>query len=1726
MDASDNENTTGMNLEIHHQDRHLVQDIRAREPEVTLMGERYSVDVHGQTSGESRRVMTRDTSGIHRESESRRVKTHLLSGMQRESESRRVKTHLSSGMQRESESRRVKTHLSSGMQRESESRRVKTHLSSGVQRENESRRVTTHFSSGNHREGESDQVETRPSPSTRREGESRRGNTGEMTECYRESIHRFETSRSSNRRSVSHRRVLQTPNRLDHRRNGESAVNSRSNNEQQYRRSCSQSQIAAAAINYSQRSRSNSRQRRRYSSRSRSPEIGLHNESRNIPTLHHRPISHKANNGMHSHTSYCVRENYASNSLKRNRHRSASGSPPTHKIRESNTNEILDKFLHILDSMKGSSSKLSLNNVVPEFDPMKKDQTILTWLTKVEECSSIYGWNERETIHFALPKLVGVAKSWYQGLDTVMLSWNMWKKKLIESFPCREDYAELLTEMLAKRVRYGESLEQYYYDKMNLLNRSSIKGRKAVDCLLHGVEDRAVRVGAQAARFQEPEDVLRYFKTVKVANVKDSDKTRQDRRITSNKYRTGQTKRVFKCYNCDTDGHRSFECPKPANKCSKCNKVGHLDIHCRALFTQKTSRNYSQNTIDNTNKHTQDRHGTYLRDEKQIASLTTSDKVNRKYIIQVELNGLSMECYVDLGSQCTLIREQISNELNLVVTTNDLPVMQGVGGDCFVPLGRCYGEIKVQGIKESMILSKIILRVQMETNVPPHSTRVIPVVTTPEYAGKVLVNGSIRGLSGEEHYLLPGEYSLEAGIGRLLIHNVSNKNLIVDHNSILTRAIPVSHKYDIYSMTFAEFKSDEKVLCGTQITIKEKLALQNLLSKYSDCFSTGLKDLGFTTAGEMTIELNDSEPVVYRPYRLSWGERDQVRNMVQEMMDAGIVRETSSPYASPIVLVQKKTGEKRLCIDYRALNRRTKKDHYPLPRIEDQLDQLAGSKMFISLDLASGYYQIPIAEASQEKTAFVTPDGQYQFTRMPFGLVNAPSVFQRTMNKILADAKIKYALIYMDDFLIPATSFEQGLDRLEEVLALIKRGGLTLKLSKCRFFFDRIDFLGFEVGADGIKPGSKKTEAVDKFPAPRNVHELRQFVGLASFFRRFVKGFALIARPLTDLLKKNSEWKWDAPQEEAFGKLKANLVQRPVLTLYDPKRETQVHTDACKNGVGGVLVQKNDEGLFKPVAYYSRKTTTEEQRLHSFELETLAVVASLARFRVYLVGIPFKVLTDCNALRTTMTKRDLIPRIARWWIQLQEFDCEIEYRAGSAMQHADALSRNPVGEPENDIHILDVLNTNIDDWIATVQSNDEEICRIKDVLGNSESAEVADILKNYKVKNDKVFRITGSSGSDLRWVVPKGVRWQILKMNHDDLGHFGFDKTLARIQETFWFPKMRRFVKKYVRACLQCAHHKGTTGRQEGELHPIPKIEIPFHTIHVDHLGPFVRSSRGNSYLLVIVDGFTKYVNIKPVRNTKTSTTTKVIQEHMSYFGTPTRLISDRGTSFTSSAFQTFCKSNGVKHILNAVSTPRANGQVERFNRSILEALSTKCSDKNDKHWDEYIYSIQLGLNTTVHKTTGKSPSELLFGFKINSGSENILSDVIIETINKKSAEDLEDIRSDASKNIENQQRKEKEKFDSKRKASTVYSVGDLVSIRRDVPSDGQSMKLAMKFQGPYRIRKILPNERFVVEDTPLTKSKGHRHYNNVVAVDRIKPWLHFDNNFGSSSESEPEVVN
>lgn len=907
----------------------------------------------------------------------------------------------------------------------------------------------------------------------------------------------------------------------------------------------------------------------------------------------------------------------------------------------------------------------------------------------------------------------------------------------------------------------------------------------------------------------------------------------------------------------------------------------------------------------------------------------------------------------------------------------------------------------------------------------------------------------------------------------------------------------------VYKIEVADQKSEivaADIKCGGTLAAQNQLL--QMMNEYRQCFSKTMKELGVANDAQMQIVLKDAEPVFVKPRKLEYTREAALSEIVADLVEAGIIEETNSPYNSPVVLVPKKDKQFRMAVDFRQLNAKTIKDRFPMPDIESCLNKLAGGKVFISVDLYSGYYQIPLAPDSRDYTAFSTKDGHFRFRRMPFGLVNGCAVFQRTINKILSQVKNDGVVGYIDDLIIAGEVEEELLEKFRRLLEVLKKSGLTINLKKSQFFERTVLFLGFEVSQEGVKPGSQKTEAVQRFPTPTSVRQVQQFIGLSGFFRRFVKGYSIIAAPLYKLLKKDAVFEWKHEQQQSFETIKSILSSRPLLVLFDPSRDLELHTDASSVGLAAVLLMKMDEGL-KPLSYFSRKTNEDECRYHSYELEMLAVVTSVERFRYYLLGRKFVIKTDCSAVKDAYKKKDINHRIARYFLKLLEYDFVIEYRPGASMAHVDALSRNPVGNPdivqsvEDNIMLLEISNG---DALVSMQRRDPKLVKIVSQMeGVPESDEQRQIQENYVLENHRLYRKLDGRKC---WVVPANIRWRLLKHYHDDYGHFGEEKVLQLLVQKFWFPRMRKYTQSYIKACPGCAFAKEKGGRPEGLLHPIPKFPVPFQTIHLDHLGPFPRSSRGNVHLLVIICGFSKFILAKPVKSTKSAPVIAMLRDMVAIFGSPGRIITDRGTAFTSRVFAAMCRDLGVHHSKVAVGAARGNGQVERSNRTILNSLRSLI-DPNDRKWDEEINNIQWAINNSPNSTTGCSPSSLLLSYT----PRDIHRNEIVLAIHDEGDNRISDpaqIKARAAQRILLKQQAQKRYFDQRRRGARGYQIGDLVLVEKDQFQTSGSHKLEPRYKGPYIVAGILGNDRYQVESLP---ERSERRFSTVYSADRIKPW-------------------
>lgn len=556
--------------------------------------------------------------------------------------------------------------------------------------------------------------------------------------------------------------------------------------------------------------------------------------------------------------------------------------------------------------------------------------------------------------------------------------------------------------------------------------------------------------------------------------------------------------------------------------------------------------------------------------------------------------------------------------------------------------------------------------------------------------------------------------------------------------------------------------------------------------------------------------------------------------LVDDMLKKGIVQPSTSAWASPIVLVPKRDGTLRFCVDYRKLNAMTKKDVYPLPRIDDILDTLGNSRYFTTLDLASGYWQIEMDPASREKSAFITHHGLFEFCRMPFGLCNAPATFQRLMQTVLAGLEWHSCFIYLDDILIASKTFEEHLSHLRLVFDRLRKAGLTLKPKKCFFVQREVYYLEHVISRNGIRPDPMKTQKVKQFPPPTDVTRVRQFLGLASYYRRFVPGFSRIAAPLHALTKKNAQFEWTQECQTAFDILKQLLVTAPVLAYprFGPSEEFVLETDASLQGLGAVLGQRQSDSHVHPIAYASRSLQPHESNYDITELETLAVVWAVKTFRPYILGHHCVLLTDHSACTSLLNAAHSSAKLARWAMAIQEHDLEIRHRSGRSNASADALSRNPVtvtAQESGDVPVLQVsagpvniLQEDIQEQrfedIAKHQYSDPKLSAMIDYLNSGklpdddcQAKKLVMEHSQYALIDQVLHHENPVDHGCWRVVVPAELQPAVLQEVHRGNfgGHFAEKRIYETLRKRYWWKGMRGDVRKYCRSCLECITRRG-----------------------------------------------------------------------------------------------------------------------------------------------------------------------------------------------------------------------------------------------------------------------------------------------------------------------------
>lgn len=882
-----------------------------------------------------------------------------------------------------------------------------------------------------------------------------------------------------------------------------------------------------------------------------------------------------------------------------------------------------------------------------------------------------------------------------------------------------------------------------------------------------------------------------------------------------------------------------------------------------------------------------------------------------------------------------------------------------------------------------------------------------------------------------------------------------------------------------------DFHETMQNMCINQdLSAEVKAQARELFKKY---YIDAPRPLEPATENILELTLTDNKQFSCSPRRLSYHEKTKLRSILDDLLSKNIIRESTSEYASPIVLTEKKNGETRMCVDYRTLNKVTTRDNFPLPLIEDQLDLLTGKKFFTALDLKDGFFHIKMHENSVKYTSFVTPLGQFEYLRMPFGLKGAPLKFQRYVTQIFKEQiDAGEVSVYLDDFLIATETIEHHFNILKKIFKLLVANLLVLRLDKCQFLQTKLNFLGYTVTSEGICPTDQGLKAIKEFPVPRNIRDVQSFLGMCSYFRKFVENFSVVAKPLYDLTKKDAVFRFGNKEQVVFEALKNRLINAPILSIYSPHDETELHCDASATGFGAILLQRKSDRKLHPVFYFSKRTTAVESRYHSYELETLSIIYALRRFRTYLLGFKFKIITDCQALSLTLKKKETNPRIARWVLEMQNYDYVLEHRPGSRMLHVDALSRQ----------IMIIEDNSFDRNLALCQNDDPTIIKIQRELERSEQ-------KLFEMRNGLVYR---KHRGQILFYVPTALETSVMHKYHNELGHVGVEKTVRNIMNSYWFPEMKSKVKNHIKGCLKCVAFTPDSGKSQGSLHSIPKGDVPFSTIHVDHLALVSRSSSSTKhYIFSVVDAFTKHIKLYATKTTNASEVIKNLKSYFEYYSRPLRIISDRGSCFTGREFEEFIKEYNIQHVKVATASPQANGQVERFNRTIIPMIA-KLADERGTHWSNVLKDVEFACNNVVSKATNECPSMLLFGIRQRGKIIDELRDALELRGHLDVPRELSLMRERADGQIKKNQLANQSIFNRRHKTVAKYHVGDKVMVKNFDSTPGVSPKLIPRFKGPYQVERELRNDRYVLADVEgfqLTQIP----YKGIWEAANIRPW-------------------
>ncbi len=910
------------------------------------------------------------------------------------------------------------------------------------------------------------------------------------------------------------------------------------------------------------------------------------------------------------------------------------------------------------------------------------------------------------------------------------------------------------------------------------------------------------------------------------------------------------------------------------------------------------------------------------------------------------------------------------------------------------------------------------------------------------------------------------------------VYNNSGESVKLKKGTILGTMTPLQETTEIDLHDVAAMTLEDTELDVGEIPMEAKKALFTILQSYEDDMNkhklSPIKSLPF----EHEIKVKDQTPVHTAPRRIPYSQRDEINEQISNLQAKGFIKESFSPYSSAIVPVIKPNGKIRMCIDYRALNDKTIGNTYPIPRVEDLVESLKGSQIFSVIDLKDAYWHVPIKEQDRHKTAFVLPHpwGQkWEWQVMPFGLSGAAFSLSAALGFVLKDCK-EFACAYYDDIVVHSENMESHLQHLETVLNKLATYNLQVNFAKCEFVKGLVNFVGLEVTKEGVRAKQAKIEEIVCMQPPKNKDELRTFLGMAGFYRRFVDNFSKISAPLFDLLKSRVDFVWTNDCTQAFNQLKDCLSSKNLLVYPDTNKPLVIQTDASEKAIGFVLAQE-EQGQLRPIQFGGRVLTDTERKYSVTDKELLAIFFAVKKCQVYVLGQDYVVYTDHKPLIYLNCFQDLISRRYRWIQYLEEMRTIIRYIPGKENVVADYFSRNvkeaSFGTPiKIQALVLEAIKYS-DEELLGAQMEDEDLLAVIENL----QGKTVKLPKSFQAQRGK---LTIDNGGMLLYnhhgnqliVTPKELRKEILTRSHANwsAGHYGIFKTHRKILEKFWWPNLHQEVCDFIAHCSVCLEIKPQQKKSRMGLRKFPNV--PLEVVSIDFLVDLPQTRRGNKHILVVNDQFSKYIQLYPIKDRTALTAARCMVDYLMKFGLPYKLFSDQDPAFESELFQCLMKELGVKKLRTTSYNPQNNGLTEQSNSVTKQYLTAFVnSDTATKpEWDCWTREAAYAYNMSTHSSTGYTPAQLMFGRKFRALIDILYgtfkSDLETPATVTAFAEKLERMYELARASMATRQQSFASYYD-KRTRDDPLKVNDKVYVY--LPRN-KRVKLAKKWHGPFVI--------------------------------------------------------